>query len=221
MYLNVLFQVSFARPDHAEPALLLQPAEGVVVRNPGGDAHPTGLGTGTPLCGLDQAVGSNHRWVWAQRVFQSVSWESRAHKHKVRCQHNTLPPSLGKVSTKSLGENCNTDLVRGRFNSPARAGPTMVWSLGSSHTHSSQHFPGSLTLRGKGQSGLGRRTSMLHRGTQPTAPSRQVHWYLQLLWKDSPLRYTVPPKMQGAPSLAEEVDGKKRGCGGQASVSGT
>lgn len=76
--LNALFQVSFTRPDHAEPALLLQPAEGVVVGNPGGDAHPTGLGTGTPLCGLDQAVGSNHSWVWAQRVFQSVSGEGRA-----------------------------------------------------------------------------------------------------------------------------------------------
>lgn len=81
-------------------------------------------------------------------------------------------------------------------------------SLGSSHTHSSQHFPGSLTLLGKGQSGLGRRTSMLHRGTQPTAPSRQVHWYLQLLWKDSPLRYTDPPKTQGAPSLAAGEEDK-------------
>lgn len=81
--------------------------------------------------------------------------------------------------------------------------------MGSSHTHSSQHFPGSLTLLGKGQSGLGRRTSMLHSGTQPTAPSRQVHWYLQLLWKDSPLRYTDPPKTQGAPSLAAG-EGKKK-----------
>lgn len=43
---------------------------------------------------------------------------------------------------------------------------------------------------------------MLQRGTQPTAPSRQVHWYLQLLWKDSPLRYTMPPKTHGAPSRA-------------------
>lgn len=51
--LNVLFQVSFARPDHAEAALLLQPAEGVVIGDAGGDAHPTGLGTSTPLCGLD------------------------------------------------------------------------------------------------------------------------------------------------------------------------
>lgn len=76
--LNVLFQVSFTRPDHAEATLLLQPAEGVVVGNPGRDAHPTGLGTGTPLCGLDQAVGSNHSWVWAKRVFQSVSSEGRA-----------------------------------------------------------------------------------------------------------------------------------------------
>lgn len=61
---------------------------------------------------------------------------------------------------------------------------------------------------------------MLQRGTQPTAPSRQVHWYLQLLWKDSPLLYTVPPKTQGAPSLAEEEEGKKGGCRGQAFVLG-
>lgn len=54
--------------DHAEAALLLQPAEGVVIGNPGGDAHSAGLGTGTPLCGLDQAVGSDHGWVWAKRV---------------------------------------------------------------------------------------------------------------------------------------------------------
>lgn len=76
--LNVLFQVSFTRPDHAEAALLLQSAESVVIGNPGGDAHPTGLGTGTPLCGLDQAVGSHHSWVWAKRVFQSVSGQGRA-----------------------------------------------------------------------------------------------------------------------------------------------
>lgn len=197
MYLDVLLQVSFARPDHAQAALLLQPAEGVVIGHPGGDAHPTGLGTGTPLCGLDQAVGPNHSWVWAKRVFQPVCCESRAHKHKVRRKAEIFPPFPRQTS------------LRGRLNSPARAGPTTVWSLGLSHTHSSQHFPGSLTLRGKGQSGLGRRTSMLHRGTQPTAPSRQVHWYLQLLWKDSPLRYTVPPKTQGAPSLAEGEEGKR------------
>ena len=73
---------------------------------------------------------------------------------------------------------------------------------GASHTHSSQHFPGTLTRRGMGQSGLGRRMSMLHRGIQPTAPSRHVHWYLQLLWKDSPLLYTIPPITQVAPPLA-------------------
>lgn len=70
--LNVLFQVNFTGPDHAEATLLLQSAEGIVVGNPGGDAHPTGLGTGAPLCGLDQAVGSHHSWVWAKCVFQSV-----------------------------------------------------------------------------------------------------------------------------------------------------
>lgn len=77
-FLNILLQVSFARPDHAEAALLLQPAEGVVIGNPGGDAHSAGLGTGTPLCGLDQAVGSDHGWVWAKRVFRPVSCEGRA-----------------------------------------------------------------------------------------------------------------------------------------------
>lgn len=101
MYLNAFFQVSSARPDHAEAALLLQPAEGVVIGNAGGDAHPAGLGTGTPLCGLDQAVGPDHSWVWAKRVFQSVSCESRAPKHKVRHQDKTFSPSLGKVREDS------------------------------------------------------------------------------------------------------------------------
>lgn len=101
--LNVLLQVSFARPDHAEAALLLQPAEGVVIGNAGGDAHPTGLGTGTPLCGLDQAVGPNHSWIWAKRVFQSVGCESRGHKHKVRRQDEIFPPSLGRVGTQPPG----------------------------------------------------------------------------------------------------------------------
>lgn len=103
MYLNVLFQVGFARPDHAQAALLLQPAEGVVIGNPGGDAHPTGLGTGAPLCGLDQAVGPDHSWVWAKCVFQSVSCESRAHKHKVRRQDKTFPPAPGRVRSQPLG----------------------------------------------------------------------------------------------------------------------
>uniref|UniRef100_A0ABI7XJ42 SMB domain-containing protein n=1 Tax=Felis catus TaxID=9685 RepID=A0ABI7XJ42_FELCA len=95
--------VGFARPDHAQAALLLQPAEGVVIGNPGGDAHPTGLGTGAPLCGLDQAVGPDHSWVWAKCVFQSVSCESRAHKHKVRRQDKTFPPSPGRVRSQPLG----------------------------------------------------------------------------------------------------------------------
>lgn len=146
-------------------------------------------------------------WVWAKGVFQTVGCESRAHKHKVKRPDKTISPFSWHCQDSAPGENDNTNLEK---DSPAKAGPTTVWSLGSSHTHSSQHFPGSLTLLGKGQSGLGRRTSILHRGTQPTAPSRQVHWYLQLLWKDSPLLYTVPPKTQGAPSLAagEQSGGK-------------
>lgn len=70
--LNVFLQVGFTGPDHAQAALLLQSAEGIVIGNPGGDAHPTSLRTGAPLRGLDQAVGSHHSWVWAKCVFQSV-----------------------------------------------------------------------------------------------------------------------------------------------------
>lgn len=69
-----------------------------------------------------------------------------------------------------------------------------------------------------GQSGLGSRTFMEQSGTQPTAPSRQVHWYLQLLWKVSPLLYTVPPNTQVAPSRAargeEGQDSALKGHGG-------
>lgn len=81
--------------------------------------------------------------------------------------------------------------------------------LGESHSHSSQHFPGILTRLGMGQSGLGSLTSMEQRGTQPTAPSKQVHWYLQLLWNDSPLLYTIPPNTQGVPSRATEKHGEQ------------
>lgn len=88
------------------------------------------------------------------------------------------------------------------LHSPAKAEPTKVSFLGESHIHSSQHFPGTLTRLGMGQSGLGSRMSMEQSGTQPTAPSRQVHWYLQLLWKDSPFLYTMPPNTQVAPSRA-------------------
>lgn len=42
--------------DHAETAFLLQSALGIVIGDAGGDAHPTGLGTGAPLSGLHQAV---------------------------------------------------------------------------------------------------------------------------------------------------------------------
>ncbi len=55
-----------------------------------------------------------------------------------------------------------------------------------SHTHSLQHFPGCWTLRGWGQSGVGRRTSSLHRGTQVTPPPEQWHWRAQEGWNTWP-----------------------------------
>lgn len=59
-------------------------------------------------------------------------------------------------------------------------------SLVSSQTHSSQHWPGTLTSLGLAQPRLGRDSSWGHSGTQPTAPSMHVHWCLQLGWKLSP-----------------------------------
>lgn len=62
----------------------------------------------------------------------------------------------------------------------------MSISLVSSHTHSSQHWPGTLTSLGLAQPRLGRESSCGHSGTHPTAPSMHVHWCLQLGWKLSP-----------------------------------
>ena len=44
-----------------------------------------------------------------------------------------------------------------------------------SHTHSSQHWPGTFTSRGFAQPRLGRESSCGHSGTHPTAPSMHVH----------------------------------------------
>lgn len=65
--------------------------------------------------------------------------------------------------------------------SPAMAKPpSALASAWGSHTHFSQHSPGTWTLRGMGQSGPGSITSTLQRGMQPICPSRHIHWYLQL-----------------------------------------
>lgn len=73
-FLNVFLQVCLARSDHAESALLLQSAEGIVIGDSGGDAHSTGLRASTPFCGLDQAVGTHHHClVRSISVFWSVS----------------------------------------------------------------------------------------------------------------------------------------------------
>lgn len=65
--------------------------------------------------------------------------------------------------------------------SPAMAKPpSALASAWGSHTHFSQHSPGTRTLRGMGQSGPGSITSTLQRGTQAICPSRHMHWYLQV-----------------------------------------
>lgn len=79
-FLDVLLQVSFARSDHAQSALLLQSAESIIIGDPGRDAHATGLGASTPLSSLHQAIGTHHGGVWAVSVFQSVGGQCGSHR---------------------------------------------------------------------------------------------------------------------------------------------
>lgn len=56
-------------------------------------------------------------------------------------------------------------------------------------------------------------------GTQPTGPVQTHALVFAAALKDSPLPvYTVPPKTQGAPSLAEGEEGKKRGMQGSSVI---
>lgn len=54
--------------------------------------------------------------------------------------------------------------------------PSTLSSAWASHTHFSQHSPGTCTLRGNGQSGPGSMTSRLQRGTQLICPRWHTHW---------------------------------------------
>ena len=73
--------------------------------------------------------------------------------------------------------------------SPAIAKPPRALASDcGSHTHFSQHSPGTWTLRGMGQSGPGSMTSKLQRGTQAICPLWHIHWYLQLGKKVWPFR---------------------------------
>lgn len=177
IYLDVLLQVCFARPDHAEPALFLQSAEGIIIGDPGRDAHATGLGASTPFRGLHQAVVTHHCWVWTVSVLQPVSCKRGATKVSLLPDLNLLKALFPFLRTSGhhtylWGDSsyCSSlaagsthpaafSLRAGRPfpagchpqrdpRSPARAGPTAVCSLAASQTHSSQHFPGSFTWRG-------------------------------------------------------------------------
>lgn len=77
--------------------------------------------------------------------------------------------------------------------------PSALESVWGSHTHFSQHSPGTWILRGIGQSGPGSITSKLQRGTQPIWPTWQMHWYLQLGKKIWPFWYTEPSKTHMLP----------------------
>ena len=90
------------------------------------------------------------------------------------------------------------------------SGSSLMW-LSSSHAHSSQHRPSSLSSRGLGQCQVGRGTCWGQRGMQPTTPSIQVHWCWQLGWKSSPCWYTRPLNSQGKPwASAVNVHGQNR-----------
>lgn len=80
--------------------------------------------------------------------------------------------------------------------------PKALASAWGSHTHFSQHSPGTCTLRGMGQSGPGSIMSRLQRGTQVICPSQHMHWYLQLGIKVWPFWYTEPSKTHTWPPWA-------------------
>lgn len=91
--------MGLAGANHAEAGLLLQAALAVVVGDTGGDAKAAGLGAGTPLSGLDQAVLSHQGWIRPIGVFLSVSCNDR------RQNTGQLPGSVGnkcKIQHKML-----------------------------------------------------------------------------------------------------------------------
>lgn len=93
------------------------------------------------------------------------------------------PPLIIEMSSFLLVRSCSKSSV---IDSLPKIFSRMSISLPSSHTHSSQHWPATLTSLGFAQPKLGSESSCGHSGTHPTAPSMHVHWCLQLGWKLSP-----------------------------------
>lgn len=75
-----LLQVGLAGANHAEAGLFLQAAFAVVVGYTGGDAQAAGLGAGTPLRGLNQAVFPHQGGVRAIGLLLSVSCQNWSNK---------------------------------------------------------------------------------------------------------------------------------------------
>ena len=189
--------------------LFHQLALAVVVGDAGGDARATGLGALGPWGGLHDALLALehvtlrlHSECWDGKgrrrdTLENAIGISQVGKQVVSWWKSQWLPMVasclpGRDLSPPLTKGMNSFLlVRSLSDSSVRMCLPNSFSIGlvalpSSHTHSSQHWPATLTSLGLAQPRLGRESSCGHSGMQPTAPSIHVHWCLQLGWKLSP-----------------------------------
>lgn len=90
----------FTRPNHTKTSLLYHLTLAIPVGDPGGQAHPTALGTCAPLCGLLDAVDTGVRDFDSYGGFWSVGWKGQA------SQGPLLIWATGPLFT-ALSRHCN------------------------------------------------------------------------------------------------------------------
>lgn len=95
-----LLGLLFTRPNHTKTSLLYHLTLAIPVGDPGGQAHPTALGTCAPLCGLLDAVDTGVRDFDSYGGFWSVGWKGQA------SQGPLLIWATGPLFT-ALSRHCN------------------------------------------------------------------------------------------------------------------
>lgn len=118
--------------------------------------------------------------VWTMHLWVSNTWTSAC---SLKAGRDLSPPLTFATSSFLLVRSLSSSSISMAL---PKIFSRISFSLSSSHTHSSQHWPATLTSLGLAQPRLGRESSCGHSGTHPTAPSMHVHWCLQLGWKLSP-----------------------------------
>lgn len=138
----------------------------------------------TSGCGLNAAVSEDTTTISIPNMFR-VAFRNMEFPQRDTCLpgRDLSPPLTMEMSSFLLVRSLSSSSVS---MSLPKIRSRMSVCLPSSHTHSSQHWPATLTNRGFAQPRLGRESSCGHSGTHPTAPSMHVHWCLQLGWKLSP-----------------------------------